>query len=145
MAVFEVDRREREASARLRVGILGAARATSTTSSSCNMGVSGLKGNEVGVRSKQRDGRSSYGQAAAEQAVLTESEPPLELELSNFLRRLLRVDLRRPTVLAISASGLGAVTASPPRPAPPAPGSPGDARKASKALWKADMKRKDLE
>lgn len=97
------------------------------------------------MRSKQRDGRSSYGQAAAEQAVLTESEPPLELELSNFLRRLLRVDLRRPTVLAISASGLGAVTASPPRPAPPAPGSPGDARKASKALWKADMKRKDLE
>lgn len=44
--------------------------------------------------------------------VLTESEPSLELELSNFFLLRLRVDLRR-GVVAISASGLGLVTVRP--------------------------------
>ena len=76
--------------------------------------------------------------------LLTESEPSLELELSNFfLRRLALVDLRRVWLVPISASGLGAVTESWGRAS--ITGSPGEARNASKALWKADMKRKDLE
>ena len=95
----------------------------------------------MGARRKQGWGEA---RAPAEQAVLTESEPPLELELSNFFRRLRRADLRRPTVVPISASGLAAVTATPRPPRSPAAGEPGEARKASKALWKADMKRKDL-
>ena len=78
-------------------------------------------------------------------SVLTESDPPLELELSNFLRLLVLVDLRR-GVVEISASGLGFVTVRPPGgPRPPTTPSSGEARKASKALWKADMKRKDLQ
>ena len=77
-------------------------------------------------------------------SVLTESDPPLELELSNFLRLLVLVDLRR-GVVEISASGLGFVTVRPPGGRPPTTPSSGEARKASKALWKADMKRKDLQ
>ena len=67
--------------------------------------------------------------------VLTESDPPLELELSNFFLLRVRVDLRR-GVVPISASGLGFVTVRPPEgrvtTAPVA--SSGEARKASKAL-----------
>lgn len=67
--------------------------------------------------------------------VLTESDPPLELELSNFFLLLVRVDLRR-GVVAISASGLGFVTVRPPdgRVATAPLASSGEARKASKAL-----------
>ena len=68
--------------------------------------------------------------------VLTESDPPLELELSNFFLLRVRVDLRR-GVVPISASGLGLVTVRPPegRVVATAPlASSGEARKASKAL-----------
>ena len=74
--------------------------------------------------------------AVGVETVLTESDPPLELELSNFFLLLVRVDLRR-GVVPISASGLGFVTVSPPegRVAVTAPlASSGEARKASKAL-----------
>ena len=68
-------------------------------------------------------------------SVLTESDPPLELELSNFFLLLVRVDLRR-GVVPISASGLGFVTVRPPegRVATAPLASSGEARKASKAL-----------
>ena len=85
----------------------------------------------------KREKKSEKGEVVAVGVVtlLTESDPPLELELSNFFLLLVRVDLRR-GVVPISASGLGFVTVRPPegRVATAPLASSGEARKASKAL-----------
>ena len=89
-----------------------------------------------GRKGETKEKREREAVAVGVVTVLTESDPPLELELSNFFLLRVRVDLRR-GVVPISASGLGLVTVRPPegRVVATAPlASSGEARKASKAL-----------
>ena len=140
---MEVDRRDLEES-RFNVGIFEEdTGGSSTTSPSCNK--EKIINNDLtkfatktGVTEScgwvEKKAETRHERKRGEAFALTESEPPLELELSNFFLLLVRVDLRR-GVVQISASGLGLVTVSPPEGRAVATvASSGEARNASKAL-----------
>ena len=140
---MEVDRRDLEES-RFNVGIFEEdTGGSSTTSPSCNR--EKIINNDLtkfatktGVTEScgwvVKKAETRHERKRGEALALTESEPPLELELSNFFLLLVRVDLRR-GVVQISASGLGFVTVSPPEGRAVATvASSGEARNASKAL-----------